>query len=221
MSINNKSKKRSLICGATALLFVFLTSVSSFAQSLATVGENDALGISVGHASNSIFRGPILGIGISIMNTLEIGVSYASLSDRNEPITFDGQSKPASVSVGVFPISRKKFAGIGAVAAVSKDFENRSVDPTLNLGVIFYLSLSDPESSKTYLLTGVAFFQHLVLGFAQADPSFTTVSFNFEFGWLSNHNVSPFFTFSVVTAEESDATTLALSAGIRLPIKGK
>lgn len=188
------------------LLFALLTGGPGFGQSLATVGENDALGASVGYAASSIHKGPVLSLGISGEKLFEIVGQIAWLGE---------ESKPASFAVGVFPRSGKQSGGLGVAGGISIDLEKRRSDPVLNLGGLFYVK---GESSKTYVLAGAGVFINKVLGSSGGVGTFGSVAFGIEFGLFSDKKASPFISLSGAAAEGGVATAVALSLGFRLPI---
>lgn len=195
------------------------------AQSLATVGENDAIAVSVGYVSNSRVSGPVFipgGFGANTFGsrisgpTLGVGVSGAKVFELSGQIAWlGGDSKPVSLELGSFPHSGKQSGGFGVVSGLSFDLEEGHSDPVFKFGGVFYLS---EEFSKTFLSARFEISHNEMIGSASPDETFWTLSFGFEFGFFNDEKASPFISLAGAKADNSSATHFSATAGMRLPI---
>lgn len=194
---------------ATLLAYMLLLTGPARTQSLATVGESDALAVSMGYASSFNAQGPTLSFGISGGKSFELSGQIARL---------ENESKPVSVAVAIFPQSGKQSGGFAVVGDISIDLEDRRKEPVLSFGGLVFVN---EESSTSYVSGGVGFFDSRSLGSHRISNSFMTFSFGVEIGSFSEERATPFISLSAAAADGGGGTAVALSLGFRLPISTK
>lgn len=189
------------------LLLALLSSASSFAQSLATVGEQDAFSMSGGVMATISDSGPLLRSEASVNKVLEIGGHIAFLSEERGSLAF---------SVAVFPLSIDRTIGIVVSGGVSTGATKGGSGTVVTLGSALFFSKSFPQVFVD-LSVGVA--SNELTGSSFRSGPFTSYTYRFEFGGLSEKKSRLFLGVRGSIVDEFGESSIAVTLGYRIPIR--
>ena len=197
------------VLSVAAFLLFFLSSSSGFGQSLATIGDEDAVGAGIGYSFLDFFSSTNLSVGFSSKKVIETAFSYSMGSDS---------SKTAGFAIALYPFSANRIGGFGLLAGASKGARVADVGLVVSYGLQIYLTL---QSKEEYLLLGLSKVAHNATQVSIGPDSFTSTSFGVEMGLIHPTQVRPSAGLSITKINPRIGTLISISIGVRLPVKSK